>query len=410
MPFPEKINKGFPEDFLLGTATSAFQVEGAGDTEWKNFIGDDGTLLDISIDHYKNVEEDLEYICYLGNSYRFSMDWSKLQKNPYDPLEKDAVDHYRIIFNTLKNKKKKIMLVLNHFSNPGWFYRTGGWTNKEAPLLFFDYVKKVINIFYDHIDILNTFNEPNAYVNMAYFFRAFPPKKFNLFLRNTALSNMQKSHSLVYHFIKERYPGIPVGISHAHMIVEPLGHLTPDKLFIKKFFDFIEHEHLHEFFIKNGSEVDYIGFSYYGRILLERFPLLAYNKYGRKRLDELGIRHDDMWELFPEGIYKMLHFFYNKYKKPLIITENGTCTTDDELRKTSLQEHLSFVQKACDDNVPVLGYFHWSTFDNYELAHGPSRRFGLTAIGYSSPGLERKIKGSGHYYHKVVESKSIPER
>ena len=310
MPFPEKINNRFPGDFLLGTATSAFQVEGAGDTEWNNFIGDDGTLLDVSIDHYKHLNEDLEYICYLGNSYRFSMDWSKLQKSPYAPLEKDVADHYRIIFSTLKNKKKRIFLVLNHFSNPRWFYNAGGWTNKEAPLLFFDYVKKVLHLFNDYIDVLNTFNEPNAYVNMAYFFRAFPPKKFNPFLRITALSNMQKSHSLVYHFTKEYYYRIPVGISHAHMIVEPLGRLTPDKLLIKKFFDYIEHEHIHEFFIKNGSEVDYIGFSYYGRILLDRFPLLAYKGYGRKRLDELGIRHDDMWELFPEGIYKMLHFFY----------------------------------------------------------------------------------------------------
>ena len=101
--------------------------------------------------------------------------------------------------------------------------------------------------------------------------------------------------------------------------------------------------------------------------------------------------------------------FHEKYKKPVLITENGTCTNDDEIRKSNLYNHLTFIKKACDEKIPVIGYFHWSTFDNYELYYGPSRRFGLTAVDLKSPKLERKIKESGHYYHKVVESNSIPE-
>ena len=84
----------FPDKFILGTATSAFQVEGEGETEWKGFIGDDGTKLGLAIDHYNRYEEDLEYILYLGNAYRFSMDLSKLQKSPYLPLNIDATKHY----------------------------------------------------------------------------------------------------------------------------------------------------------------------------------------------------------------------------------------------------------------------------------------------------------------------------
>jgi beta-glucosidase/6-phospho-beta-glucosidase/beta-galactosidase len=114
-----------------------------------------------------------------------------------------------------------------------------------------------------------------------------------------------------------------------------------------------------------------------------------------------------MWELYPEGLYRMLKFFHEKYKKPLLITENGTCSNDDNLRKQSLYNHLSYLKKACDEGLPVLGYFHWSTFDNFELNHGPSRRFGLTSVDFNSPGLERKIKESGHYYHKVVQSNSL---
>ncbi|MFC2145397.1 family 1 glycosylhydrolase [Actinomycetota bacterium] len=161
---------------------------------------------------------------------------------------------------------------------------------------------------------------------------------------------------------------------------------------------------MHEFFLKNGRYADYIGFSHYGRIQIEKYPLLAYEERGRKRLDELGINHDNMWELYPEGIYNQIKFFSEKYKKPVLICENGTCTDDDDLRKLNLYNHLKYVKKALDDRLPVIGYFHWSTFDNFELANGPSRRFGLTSVDFKSPRLERKIKESGHYYHKVISS------
>jgi beta-glucosidase len=218
---------------------------------------------------------------------------------------------------------------------------------------------------------------------------------------------MAKAHMLVYEYIKENHPKIIVGISQAHMIVEPLG--TPNIIgsTIKRFFDHIQHEPMHESFLKKGRYADYIGFSYYGRIQIEKYPLLAYQEHGRKRLDELGISHDNMWELYPEGIYEQIRFFYEKYRKPVLICENGTCTDDDSLRKLSLYNHLKYVKKALDDRFPVIGYFHWSTFDNFELAHGPSRRFGLTSVDFRSRGLERKIKESGHYYHKVVNSNAL---
>ena len=83
----------FPKNFLFGSATSAFQIEGEGETEWKNFRGADGTKLDDAIDHYNKYKEDLRYILYLGNAYRFSMDWSKLQKEAFGPLDSAAAVH-----------------------------------------------------------------------------------------------------------------------------------------------------------------------------------------------------------------------------------------------------------------------------------------------------------------------------
>lgn len=396
-----------PKNFLLGTATSAFQIEGGGNTEWKDFTGADGTKLNLAIDHYNRIEEDLDYIMYLGNAYRFSMDWSKLQKGPYQDLDRDAVSHYMKIFKTLKENKKTVLLVLNHFANPLWFFDKGGWTIKGSACIFADYAKKVLEIFAEYIDYLNTFNEPNAYANLTYILKEFPPKKFNPILRNKVLSNMSEAHKLVYEFVKNNYPYIKTGISHSCMVVQPLSRKSIMQNLTKKFFNFYQMEHVHEFFTSSGLYTDYIGFSYYGRILLGTFALLAYEERGRKLLDEMGLVHDDMWELYPEGIYQQIKFFYEKYKKPVLITENGTCTNDDSLRKQSLYNHLKYVKKASDSGFPVLGYFHWSTFDNFELAHGPSRRFGLTSVNFNSPKLERKIKESGHFYHKVVQSNSL---
>ena len=396
----------FPKNFLLGSATSAFQIEGAGDTEWKNFKGADGTKLDVAIDHYRKYKEDLRYILYLGNAYRFSMDWYRLQKEAFGPLDSEAAAHYKDIFETLKKENKKTMLVLNHFSNPLWLTGIGGWTVRQSVEIYFDYVKKVLEIFSDYIDYINTFNEPGAYATMAYILKEFPPKRFNPISRNKVLKNMCKAHGIVYDYIKENYPHINVGISHANMFLQPLRKKSLWQNLLKWFMDYLMFEHVHEMFVKEGK-VDYIGFSYYGRILISKSVIIAYEDRGRKFLESMGLKHDDMWEIYPPGIYELIKKFHNKYRKPIIITENGTCTNNDDLRIESIYGHLYQIKKAIDEGMDVRGYFHWSTFDNYELAHGPSRRFGLVSVDYNSPGLERKIKRSGEYYHKISSSNQL---
>jgi beta-glucosidase len=391
----------FPKTFMFGSSTSAFQIEGAGNTEWKGFIGADGTRLDKAIDHYRKFKQDLKYILYLGNAYRFSMDWSKLQKSAYSPLDHKAVSHYMEIFKTLRQNDKKIMLVINHFSNPLWLAKKGGWTNRKSVEIYFDYLKKILKAYSYYIDYINTFNEPNGYAIMAYIMKEFPPRRFNPFLRRRVLSNMKRSHSMAYDYIKEHYPHIKVGISHACMYTQPLREKNIWQKFLKWFLDYYMFEHVHEMFTQDGK-VDYIGFSYYGRILISGFPVTAYEEKGRKVLDKLGLEHDDMWENYPAGIYYLIKRFYKKHKKPIIITENGICTNDDRIRIENIYNHLYYIKKALDEGIDVAGYFHWSTFDNYELSYGPSRRFGLVSVDFDSPDLKREIKESGEYYHRIL--------
>jgi beta-glucosidase len=403
-----KGNNPFPYDFILGTATSAFQIEGEGKTEWQGFIGKDGTPLGKAIMHYERFREDLQYILYLGNAYRFGMDWSKLQEKPFGELDRDALAHYEYIFKTLKENNKKVMLVLNHFSNPAWIFKYGGWPSAKTVDLFVDYSKKVLDYFYPYIDYINTFNEPNAYGLETYLLKDFPPKKFSIIGWKRTLKNMSSAHESIYDYVKEKHPLIQVGISYAAMLIEPFSKKSLIQKSMQVFAGLIQNEKVHELFTKKGK-VDFIGFSYYTRILLTGGVTMAYEEKGRKFLEEHGLAHDDLWEIYPEGIYKNLKYFYEKYKKPLIITENGSCTDDDSLRKKVLHDHLRYVLKAINEGIPVKGYFHWSTFDNFELATGPSRRFGLVSIDFKDPKLERKIKDSGEYYHNIVTSKSLLE-
>jgi len=396
----------FPDDFILGTATSAFQIEGAGKTEWQGFIGKDKTPLNNAIMHYERYKEDMKYILYLGNAYRFSMDWSKLQKGPFGQLDRDVLAHYEYIFKTLKENNKKVMLVLNHFSNPAWIFEYGGWPSKKTVDVFVDYSKKVLDYFSPYIDYINTFNEPNAYGLETYLLKDFPPKKFSIAGWKKTLKNMAQAHELIYDYAKERHPLIQVGISYASMLIETFSNKSLIQKVMKGFAGLIQNESVHELFTKKGK-VDFIGLSYYTRILLAGGLTVVYGEKGRKFLEEHGLAHDDLWEIYPEGIYRNLKYFYEKYKKPLIITENGSCTEDDGLRKKVLHDHLQYVLKAINEGIPVKGYFHWSTFDNFELATGPSRKFGLVGVDFKDPKLERKIKGSGEYYHKIAASKSL---
>ncbi len=397
---------GFPSDFIIGTATSAFQIEGEGNTEWKGFRGRDGTLLGKAIDHYGRYKEDMEYILYLGNSYRFSMDWSGLQKNPFSKLDEDVLKHYKYIFETLKKNNKKVCLVLNHFSNPGWFIRKGGWLSKDSVDMYIDYSKKVLDTFHENIDIVNTFNEPNGYAFLMHISPEFPGSRFSLIRWHKTLKNMAEAHNKIYDFIKEQYPQILVGISHAYMYMEPVSKKNIFQKMIIKFADRIQNEGVHERFTKNGK-FDYVGFSYYGRLLIDKTAILANTEKGKKFLDENGLKHDDIFEIYPEGVYRNIKFFYEKYKKPILVTENGNSTNDDDLRIESIYGHLFFIMKAINEGIPVIGYFHWSTFDNFELAYGPSRRFGLVSIDFKDPQLKRTIKESGKYFHHIAENLTL---
>lgn len=387
------MNEKFPKGFLLGTATSACQTETTRNTNWYGLRTRDGITVDRNIEHDLHRLEDTEIIALLGNAYRFNPDWAKLQNKPFGQLGTTQVENYRSFMGALKDKGLHLMFVLHHFANPNWFEKVGGWESNESPDIFADYSEKMAREFGDLTSSWNTINEPMTHAVNGYFFGFFPPCRKNPIAAIRVLKSQRKAHRLAYDSIKERLPNQMVGVSNATMDFRSescLGQISAGiarKIYL---------EIIPDMFLP----ADFIGISYYGCVPFNPLPVTEIEN--PRKLDKMGRAHDKMWEYYPCGLEKVINHFHGRYNKPIIITENGCCTDDDEFRIRSIKEHLDAVRSSIKRGADVRGYFHWSTFDNVELHLGPSWRFGLVHINYET--MKRTIKPSGIYYSKLVKS------
>jgi beta-glucosidase len=392
----------FPDKFLWGTSTSALQIESSSAEgschDWKGFRAKDGSVLDKAIDHQCQRQSDAEIIASLGNAYRGGFDWSRLQKGPKAELEAKAVNEYREFYGKLKEKGLHLMLVLHHFANPQWFAEGGSWASSQAPDVFNDYVKKMAGAFGDLADTWNTINEPSGLAMMGYLLGQFPPRKRNPIAAWRAFNGLGRAHKLAYRSLKEICPDAPVGISNVTMnfhhenIIGAIPAKFAEKLLVDSAVD-------------RFTDSDFIGFSYYGRVSFDPFPLTGMD--APEKLDMKKREHDKMWEFYPQGIKDAAMRYHERYGKPIIVTENGCCTDDDAQRVRSIGEHLRHLHGAIQAGADIRGYFHWSTFDNFELQLGRSYRFGLVGVEYGTPELKRIPKPSAAYYSQIARSNGL---
>lgn len=382
----------FPKNFIWGTSTAAPQIETAFDHDWVGVKSKDGFTFGRTSDHEKRRTEDLQYICQLGNAYRMSLDWSRLQREPYGKFVPEVVSEYRSFLAKLKARNKYIMLVLHHFANPNWFVRAGSWDSEKSIGMFTDYARQIVDNFGDMVDNWNTFNEPNVYLVNSRFIGNFPPFKKNIRAFWAAFNHISRAHKLTAKILKDRYPNTPVGISHNCVAFEAanfIGRLPAyiaDKVFMETIPDrFLE-------------GCDYWGMSYYARIPLAPFPVTEVDTPGK--LAEWGRPHDKMWQYYPEGMKESVLRYHDRYKLPIIITESGICTDDSQVRINSIKQYLGLLHECIAQGVDLRGYFHWTTLDNFEWNLGPTYRFGLVHVNFDTG--ERTMKPCGEFYKQVV--------
>jgi beta-glucosidase len=386
----------FPNEFFFGTSTAAAQIETPFEHDWCGVKARNGFTFDRTTDHEKRFEEDAGIIASLAPNYRMGLQWSKLQRAPREEFHQPTAQEYHRFIQDLVNRGVNIMMVLHHFTNPLWFSALGGWEKPENITLWEDFARKVVDEFGQYVSYWNTFNEPNVYASYGWITGFFPPFKVNPFLAGKVVRNMSAAHNTLYDYIKSKYPSQPVGISHNATVfsAENLLGWFPARLSDWWFMDYVPEQF---------KKVDFFGMSYYGRIPHDPLPITYLET--PEKIRKLGRPHDDIWEYHPEGLRTCLDRYWEKYKKPIIITENGVCDETDLLRLQAIQDYAQIVHGAIQDGIQIQGYYFWSTWDNFEWHLGPQMRFGLYECDLET--RNRIRRPSGDLYASLAYSKRI---
>ncbi|MBD3425867.1 MAG: family 1 glycosylhydrolase [Candidatus Omnitrophica bacterium] len=422
----------FPEDFLWGAATSAHQVEGNNFfNDWWRWEQEGHTSASgKACDHYHLFKKDFHLARELGhNAHRLGIEWSRLEKEE-GTWDYKEWEHYKTALDELISHGIEPIVTLHHFTLPLWLSDKGGWRSDESVDRFSRFALKAIEQLGSRTRYWITINEPNILAVLGYFWGKWPPCKKDLPQMLLVLRNMLKAHSQAYrimHLHSKEHPGIKppsIGIAKAVTAFHPAHPFSPlDRLYAWSRNRFHNHS-----FIKSAirgkvlipglarerlpwrDSVDFIGLNYYFRQFIRAnrtansFPFGEVQPPGER--EDTGPVTDMGWEVYPEGLYETVRDM-SRYAKPIMITENGVATADDELRCRFIKEHLEQLSNAVAEGYLVIGYIHWSLLDNFEWAEGFSKRFGLVRVDFSN--MEREIKPSGRYLAGIIATGTISD-
>jgi beta-glucosidase len=413
------MTKVFPDNFFWGVATSAFQLEGSPYADWASWDSILSEKPDVT-NHYSLYKEDLALLRDLGvNAYRFSLEWSRIQprENVWD---EGALSHYQDIIDILINNNIEPMVTLHHFTHPLWFIKKYPWHEDASVDHFSRYIEKVLTGL-KGVRYWITFNEPYVLLLGGYLEGCMPPGIKDASLAVKALMNILKCHTEAYEMIHARDPRAMVSVAHNMAALAPWRSWNPlDRLLsrIAKYFynhslldAFLTGKLVIKFPFRNALEIavpikdklDFFGVNYYTRVHMRFNPFKKMGVELRHR-DIEGHGLTDMgWEIHPYGLEKVLRYA-SRLKVPLIITENGIATRDDQKRIRFMKRHVDILERCLRNGIDVRGYFYWSLIDNYEWLQGLDARFGLYKVDFDT--LKRKPTNAAAYYSYLIRSRS----
>lgn len=397
----------FPKDFLWGSATSAYQVEGNNQHSdwwvWEQLNQPADKRSGKAANHYNLYEHDFQMAKDLGhNAHRISIEWSRIEPKEGEYDEKE-IQHYKQVLKSLKDKGFTVMLTLHHFTNPNWIYEKGGWENSRTADYFKKYVEVLVPEIKDYVDFWVTINEPNTYAFMSYMggdgSGVFPPGKKSNAAAIKVTWNLAQGHKKAYKAIHKQIPNAKVGITqslnsfdsyHKHSVTEQMAVIVSD-LFAN-----------HSFYWITKGHHDFIGINYYFHHRFRKnkglIPEIVDPITQRRDVSDLG------WETFPEGLFNVLADISDGL--PIYITECGIASTNDDRRTRFLLNYLQETYRAIHAGIAVKGFFYWSLMDNFEWHRGFDPRFGLVEIDYETQ--KRTPRPSAYVYKEIIEHNGIP--
>jgi beta-glucosidase len=367
--------------------------------------------------HWELFEGDFDLARSMGhNAHRFSLEWSRIEpeEGRWDP---QAIAHYAEVLRALRERSLEPFVTLHHFTNPSWFLRRGGWTRRESVRLFARFVARIAEELGEHVRHWVTVNEPTVYAMHAYVFGEWPPCRRSSWLQaRRVLRNLARAHVEAYGILKRRNPDASVGFAHSAPHIRPcdpkrlrdrVAAALRDELLNLRFLRWIG---ARPGAVAPPRTLDFLGVNYYTRTLVRSSGLGAGALFGRACKSEhhadRGPRTQVGWEIHPPGLRKVLRRF-SALGVPLLVTENGVATEDEQLRTRFLREHLHELARALQDGVPLRGYFYWSLVDNYEWTFGREACYGLAAVDPAT--WERHPRPCAELYARVCRENYFPE-
>jgi len=441
----------FPKDFIWGAASAAYQLEGCayddgkGLNIWDVFCRKEGKIAngdtgEVSTDHYHRYAEDVALMKSIGlKGYRMSISWARVLPEGIGRVNQAGLDFYDRLVDELLAAGITPFITLFHWDYPYALYCRGGWMNPDSPDWFAQYAGVVMDRLSDRVSNWFTLNEPNVVVGQGHFTGRSAP---GIVLQRPELFRVMK-HLIVAHgkavqairasaktpakvgLVASMGSAVPLTDDPADVEAarqlrsrdhadEPSGHAWwydvclsgripagGEALFVPGIFEFTEQD------IADAHQpLDYYGGNcYYGQyvkagpdgepVRLPRRP--GYDQTARN------------WPIMPRALYWCPKLFYEQYRIPIIISENGMSNADyvsqdgavhDPQRVEFIRQYLRQLKRAIDDGVPVLGYMYWSILDSFEWMFGYNYRFGLIHVDYETQ--KRTLKDSAHYYKQVI--------
>lgn len=444
---------GFAKDFVWGAATSSYQIEGTGRDSgkgqniWDVFTKEPGRVYeghtgDIACDHYHRFREDVAYMKELGlKGYRFSIDWSRVLPEGTGKVNEKGIDFYNALIDELLEQGIEPYITLYHWELPYEIYKRGGWMNPEIVELFGQYARLVAERFSDRVKYFFTLNEPQCFVGLGFLQGCHAPG-VKAPLRDTfeMAHNALKAHGRAVQMLRA-YGKQNVQIGYA----PTSGMCYPEKETPKD----IEAARKALFALPDDLSNWTWNVSWWSDpVILGKYPeegMKKYEKYLPVITDEdmklisqpidfygqniyngrcirMGTdgRPEEVrrpagfpktatnWPVTPEALYWGPKFLYERYRKPIYITENGMACHDtvsqdgkvhDPNRIDFLARYLKNLKRAAEE-IDIRGYFQWSLMDNFEWDKGYAERFGIIYVDFETQ--ERIWKDSAYWYRDLI--------
>jgi beta-glucosidase len=443
----------FPKEFVWGAATAAYQIEGGayedgkGLSIWDVFCRENGVIKDgcngdTACDHYHRYAEDVDLMKQIGlQAYRFSIAWPRILPDGTGKLNEKGLDFYDRLVDKLIANGIIPYVTLFHWDYPYELYKKGGWLNEDSPCWFADYVRIIVERLSDRVTHWFTINEPECIIALGHQDGVHAPG-IKLSLQENALAahHLLLAHGLGVQTIRGFAKQLcKIGLSPALPIMFPDSDSVADieaareKMFTEENINFWSNVFWLDPIFK-GAYPEALWTSMLGKhmpeikpedlaIISQPLDFFGMNHYAGTRIKLMNNRPTDVppvqgapltkfnWAITPESLYWGPKFCFERYHKPVLVTENGLSNSDwefcdgavhDPQRIDFLHRYLGQYLKAAEDGVAMEGYFHWSLLDNFEWAEGYRERFGLIHVNYTTQ--KRIIKDSGYWYRKIIAS------